>query len=119
MRADFKEIWDNADKRLRTCSDIGGVRIGNADFSVNMFNGLGDGTTHVCIFNQRMPREFESSLRFNTTVKGSFNIYGYDCSEGDESLRCKLEGRYGVYYADNRFSFCEGASMVVFEKWED
>ena len=35
------KLWLKADERFKTNSDISGVRIGNGDFWVNVYNGFG------------------------------------------------------------------------------
>ena len=96
-------------KKLESDSDIGGVLIGTKRFMANMTNGAGDGTTEILIVEKG---EIDlSEYKYNTSVKGKFNIYAYDCSNGDdEDIIAKLKGRYGVYY-------CDGT--VVFEKWAE
>lgn len=91
-----------------TFSDAGGVLVGNEDFSVVVPNGRGDGRTKVFI-----GKEIPDGLDFFGCVKGTFNIYNYDClseEDLDKNIECKLEGRYGVYY---------GYGGVYFDKWCD
>ena len=96
-------------KKLKCDSDIGGVLVGTKEFMANMENGLGDGTTKILIVDRN---EIDlNEYRFNTSIKGTFNIYNYDCSHGDDAdIIATLKGRYGVYYR---------SGTVVFEKWED
>lgn len=53
------KLWLKADKRFKTNSDIAGVRIGNNDFWVNVYNGMGDGITRVGIFYNTQNAEIE------------------------------------------------------------
>ncbi len=89
----------------QTISDIGGLKIGNDSFSINIPNGYGDGDMYYTVlgkgcFNHDM-------LDYFTSVRGTeINIYDYDC--GDEILET-ISGRFGIYY---------GYGFVVLEKWD-
>jgi hypothetical protein len=95
------------DKQFKTYSDVGGLKIGNENFSMIIPNGYGDGTTRVAIFEERyIENEFnDMMLKFFTSVKGKFNIYGYDC--GNEVVKT-LEGDYNIYYGDGFIAFQRG-----------
>lgn len=88
---------------FKTTSDVGGVKIGNDNFSIIIPNGYGDGVTRIAIVNRGDINE--NMFTFFTSVEGCINIFSYDC--GDEVERT-IFGKYGVYY-------CEG--FVIFERW--
>lgn len=92
------------DKCFKTMSDVGGVMVGNDDFSIIVPNGYGDGTTRVAVFDKG---EFyvDNLMQFFTSISGKFAIYGYDCDGAPET---ELDGRYGIYYYDG---------LVAFVKW--
>lgn len=89
---------------FKTESDIGGLKVGNDDFSIIVPNGRGDQTTRVAVFENR--KDFNDSLMlFWTDVQGTFNIYSYDCGSVPVIT---LSGRYAIYYHDG---------FIAFEKW--
>lgn len=111
----LNQFWRKSNKRFTTVSDIGGLRVGNADFSINIPNGMGDGETRVAFYDSHIPQKdikcddyFGEGLRYFTCLKGTFNIYGYDCSKGDEDYLATFTGRFGIYY-------CSG--YIFFERW--
>lgn len=92
------------DRCFKTESDIGGVKVGNDEFSLIVPNGRGDGTTRVAVFDNK--KDFnERLMNFFTDIRGKFSIYDYDCG-GTELVT--LMGKFGVYYYDG---------LVAFEKW--
>ena len=88
-------------KQSKTISDVGGLKIGNSDFSIIVPNGIGDGETRVAI----VEKFDEKLLKFFTSIEGKFNIYKYDC--GNEIVET-IEGKYGIF---------NGESFVVLVKW--
>lgn len=102
----WKRVRDNVSTWTETYSDIGGLKIGSENFSVNIPNGYGDGEMYYAVvgkgcFNHNM-------LDFWTSIRGKeINIYDYDC--GDKVIET-LSGRYGIFY---------GYKYVVFERWGD
>lgn len=100
-------------KKYYTDSDIGCVLIGNEGFGYAVDNCYGDGTTSVYVFADE--KEFDNSdvkakVKFDTSCKGKFNIYSYDCADlNSDDIVATLEGRYAVYH---------GNRTVAFVKWE-
>lgn len=89
------------EKNFKTLSDVGGLKIGNDQFSIIVPNGAGDGETIVAI----VENFDEKLLRFFTSIEGKFNIYKYDC--GNEIVET-IEGKYGIFH---------GESFVILVKW--
>ena len=89
------------DRCIKTLSDIGGVKIGNENFSVVIPNGRGDGITRIAVFD-KMPDESIDEMHFWSNTNGEFYIYGYDC--GDNAI-LKLSGKYLIYYYDGLVAF--------------
>lgn len=88
-------IRDNfGNKCFKTESDIGGVRVGTTNFSVNINNGMGDGETRVAVFESDEDFYSEHLMTFQTSVRGRFYIFDYDC--GGSPVK-ELDGRYGIY----------------------
>lgn len=91
-------------KCKKTISDVGGLKIGNSEFSIIIPNGLGDGTTRYAIY-EAYEGFNEQMLAFSTSVQGEIDIYNYDC--GDEIVD-HISGRYGIY---------SGNGFIIFQKW--
>ncbi len=113
----LNKLWRKSNKRFVTSSDIGGLRVGNAEFSINIPNGYGDGDTRVAFFDGYIPQKEleynnfgENELRYFTCLKGTFNIYDDDCSTGNEGYLATFSGRFGIYYRDG---------YIFFERWSD
>ena len=107
----LNKLWRKSNKRFVT---IGGLRVGNAEFSINIPNGYGDGDTRVAFFDDYIPKkglEYNNfgvnELRYFTCLKGTFNIYDDDCSKG---YLATFSGRFGIYYRDG---------YIFFERWSD
>lgn len=91
-------------KKMKTYSDIGGVLVGTKEFAVNLHNGIGDGTTTCIILDDK--EEPPKYAKYNTMIKGTFNIYSYDCSNmKDEDIVVTLSGEYAVYYYEYEVYF--------------
>lgn len=102
-------------KIYKTFSDIGSVLIGNENFTFAVRHGGGDGTSKAIVFDSTAElHEYEKThnLTFESSARGTFDIYAYDCADEDDNpeIVATLTGRYGIYYADH---------VVAFEKWED
>ena len=93
-----------------TSSDVGGVLIGTKDFGIIISNGYGDSETEIIIFNEKDEKEILSpNAKFDTMVKGKFNIYDHDCSNrDDEDIIITLEGEFAIY---------NDCGTVCFEKY--
>ena len=100
-------------KELKCISDIGSVLVGNKDWSFAIPNIGGDGITIIVIFencNEFRKYEENNSLKFISSIQGTFNIYIHDCAfecRNDDVIET-LSGRYGVY---------QGEMKVAFVKW--
>lgn len=91
------------DKQFKTIADMGGVKIGNDNFSIIIPSGGGDGCVRVAIVNRGGINK--NMLDFFTSVRGKINIFSCDC--GDD-IKCTITGEYGIYQREG---------FVVFEKW--
>lgn len=96
-----REIF--GDRQFKTVSDIGGVLIGNPQFSVLIKNGRGDGTTRVAIFESKddfLP--LENIMRYQTSFSGNeIGIYGYDYDDPAEIDPVeKISGSFTAYSYD-------------------
>lgn len=102
-------------------SDIGGVLIGNQDWTFAAPNLGGDGETKVRVYDS--DAEFVNDIwakgmKFVSSAQGEFGIFPYDCAYGElrrgnmtmADAVCVLKGRYGIY---------QGVYKVAFVKWED
>jgi len=96
-------------KRIYTDSDAGSVKIGNETMTINIPNGYGDGQTDVFIVEKKKGDNVRIPYDFLTTVKGTFNIYEYDCGNGEDAV-VTISGEYAIYFENG---------VVVFEKWEE
>lgn len=109
-------MWIGFDSYEYSC-DGSALMLGNKDFQVDFPNGYGDGGFPVYIGGpgRRVCKEFHGDrVRFVGSIEGEFNVYSYDCLNGDElvdsdNILVTLNGRYGVYA-------CEG--YMFLEKWE-
>ena len=109
------KLWLKADERFKTNSDIAGVRIGNGEFWVNVYNGMGDGVTHVAVFykdnNGQAWFDFDKMrqqgiMLEHDTIHGSFNIYTSDVAPGD-GIKTTLKGHWSIFSADGFVYFVE------------
>lgn len=107
----LNKLWGKSNKRFVTSSGIGGLRVGNAEFSINIPNGYGD--TRAAFFDGYIPKKEleynnfgENELRYFTCLKGTFNIYDDDCSTGNEGYLAA----FGIHYRDG---------YIFFERWPD
>jgi len=82
------------EKCFKTDSDIGGVKVGNDEFSININNGYGDGTTRVAVFDDKQDFYCDGIMSFQTIINGHCFIYDDDC--GGKPVK-ELNGRYCVY----------------------
>lgn len=100
----WKRVRDDIENWTCTTSDAGGLKIGNASFSVIVPNGYGDGVMRYTVVEKGC---FNSSmLEFWTDISGdSIHIYDHDCGL---NIIETMSGRYGVYY---------GYGFVVLEHW--
>lgn len=96
----FKD-YQCIEKSFVVDSDVGGVKVGNDDFSFIIHNGYGDGS-HIVLITK--PAKVHDLLDFKTSITGKFNIYDYDCGN---SIEATLDGTYFVYAYNG---------IVVFEK---
>ena len=109
-------MWIGFDTYEYSC-DGGSLMLGNKDFQVAFPNWFGDGEFPVYIgtTGYTVCKEFHGDrVRFVGSIEGEFNVYSYDCLNGDELINpdyilVTLNGRYGVYA-------CEG--YMFLEKWE-
>lgn len=82
-----------------TSSDMGSVLVGTKNFGILLTNGIGDGKTTCIVLEKEEENKKPSYAKFNTCIKGSFNIYQYDCSDRkEEDIVTTLHGNYFVYY---------------------
>ena len=100
-------------KKFKLDSDIGSVLVGNEQVQFALPNIGGDGTTTLLIYNSTQEydkvRE-ERQDKFVTCIQGTFNVFNYDCSDGNkEDVVITLQGRYGVYNNDY---------TVILVRWE-
>lgn len=102
----LKRILNKADQKHSAYSDIGSLKIGNNSFNFIISNGLGDGKTPVYIFNKNneMNHVVRNIFKIQTTVRGKFNIYNYDC--GNE-IMLELDGNYNIYSFNGKIVFIE------------
>lgn len=82
------------EKCFKTDSDISGVKVGNDEFSININNGYGDGTTRVAVFDDEQDFCCDHIMHYQTSIKGHCFIYDYDC--GGKPVK-ELNGKYFVY----------------------
>ena len=88
--------------------DAGSLALGNADFTINICNGIGDGGYRVYISRKRLDGNsaFHKKYHFETSINGTFNVYNYDCYHTRQQREAKcnilatLTGRYGIYSHD-------------------
>lgn len=88
-------------KEFKCDSDIGSVLVGNEQVQFALPNIGGDGTTILLIYDSASEYDKirkERHDKFVTCIQGNFNVFKYDCSDGDkEDVVTTLQGRYGVY----------------------
>ena len=100
-------------KKFKLDSDIGSVLVGNEQVQFALPNIGGDGTTTLLIYNsidEYSTVQNERQDEFVTCIQGTFNVFKYDCSDGDnEDVVTTLQGRYGVYRNDY---------TVILVRWE-
>ena len=97
-------------KKYYTDSDGGCFLFGNNDFSINLPNGYGDCKNTVLVFDSQdefysfleekygKRNPYDVNFRWKTSIKGCFNLYGYDCSDmKNKDIKAKFDGKYGVY----------------------
>lgn len=89
---------------IKTDSDAGAVLCYNDNFSVQVPNGMGDGTTRV--FVKKRGEFDEVMLNFIGVIEGSFTISADDCRK---IPLIELIGRYAIFIYDG---------IVVFEEFE-
>lgn len=99
---------------IKTYSDVGSLMVGNDSFSTLISNGYGDGTTRVGIVNKCDENIKKASLcegmmdNCRVTLKGTFNIYPYDCDAPSEQKPIlTLTGNYFVYNYDGIIALVE------------
>ena len=93
---------------FKTSSDMGGIKVGNNNFSIIIPNGRGDGTTRVSVKSksaQELRNYTHNCFNYFTSIEGEFNIYSYDC---ENDVVTTVNGRYGIFYYDG---------LVLFEEW--
>jgi len=93
-------------------SDIGSVLVGNKEMQFALPNIGGDGTTKliVCSMSEYENKVSRPDDEFVTSINGKFNVFSYDCSNGDdEDVIATLEGRFGVY---------RNSWKVILERWD-
>lgn len=86
-------------KSFECSSDIGSVLVGNKDVRFALPNIGGDGLTIFEVYekDEEVPKEY----KFVTCIEGEFNVYSYDCSDGnEEDIITTLKGRFGVFKSD-------------------
>lgn len=104
--------------------DGGGLLLGNKDFRCVYMNNYGDGCHTVYIKKKKETqfpklnhnKSFYDVYHFEGSVKGTFNVYNYDCIsdkeiENKENIIITLTGKWGVY------SFKHSGDMLL-ECWE-
>jgi hypothetical protein len=100
-------------KALYGC-DAGSLLVGNKDFTCHLGNGYGDGEFPVLISRVSIPEEDKRAFRFVTDIRGTFNVYDYDCYKTEEELTDEgniiitLSGWYAVYNHNG---------TMLLEKW--
>lgn len=97
-------------KTYYTESDGGCFLFGNKDFSFNLPNGYGDCRNKVIVFcsldefysfleekyGKRNP--YDVNFKWQTTIKGCFNLYNYDCSNmSPKDIKVRFNGKYSLY----------------------
>lgn len=101
-----REIF--GDRQFKTVSDIGGVLIGNPQFSVLIKNGRGDGTTRVAIFESKDDfRPIEDIMRYQISFTGQdIGIYGYDYDDPAQIDPIKkISGSFAAYSYEGLVAF--------------
>ena len=93
----YHYVMNKAEIKKVTCSDRGGLKIGNDTFSICVSNGYGDGVFKTAIFLKGNPyiNAVDHMMNYQVAVDGKFNIYDCDC-RNDVAL-VELEGSYIVY----------------------
>ena len=92
----YHYVMNKAEIKKVTCSDRGGLKLGNDTFSICVSNGYGDGVFTTAIFLKGNPyiNAVDHMMNYQVAVDGKFNIYDCDC-RNDVAL--ELEGSYIVY----------------------
>lgn len=92
------------DRQFKTVSDSGGLKIGNAAFSVLVPNGRGDGVTRVAVFssNEVPSGHLFDMMSYWTRVSGDIDIYSADCGS---DVCTTIHGAYDVYFYDGFIAF--------------
>lgn len=85
---------------FHTLSDVGGLKIGNKDFSIIIPNGYGDGETNVYISEKKI----HVPLEYYTFVKGTIEIDDYDCGG---TIITTLKGTYHIYIGNGNVVFVQ------------
>ena len=90
---------------IKTESDAGGVKIGNASAYSIVPNGVGDGTTRVAVFPKGEPFNASMMRYFGMIGGDDLAVYSYDC--GDD-IAVQLDGdRYQTYFYDGLVAIVE------------
>lgn len=88
-------------KEFKCDSDIGSVLVGNEQMQFALPNIGGDGTTTLLIYDSIWEYDRardEQHDKYVTCIQGTFNVFKYDCSNGDKKdVIITLQGRYSVY----------------------
>lgn len=102
-------------KKYYTDSDGGAFLIGNKDFSFFISNNYGDCRNTVLVFESEEEyknyciekygkTDWRDRFKWQTTIKGKFNLYNYDCSDmSDKDVKAEFNGKYGLYLRSNDY----------------
>lgn len=92
------------DRQFKTVSDAGGLKIGNAAFSLIVPNGRGDGVTRVAVFSRdELPHNYLfHMMSYWTRITGDIDIYFSDCGS---DVCTTIHGAFDVYIYDGLIAF--------------
>ena len=99
-------MWIGFDTYEYSC-DGGSLMLGNKDFQVDFPNDYGDGrhSVYVGTIGRTVPDTFHGDrVKFVGSIEGEFNVYSYDCLNGDELVDFILE---------------EAGCLAFDERWND
>ena len=94
------------DKCRKTWSDAGSLKVGTDDFSILISNGHGDGEMRYAVLEKEEIYNELYIMCHETTIKGKFNIYSYDCGDDVDMV---VEGNFFVYSYEG---------LVALVRWE-
>ena len=110
----LNDLIFDADMKFKTYSDLGSIRVGNKDCTVNISNGGYAGEITVLVFDlHSVPAKFKQELEHISVIDGLFKLYPRDTGSVISNHWWTLKGRYDVYRLKNEIE-----SVVIFEKKE-